>query len=59
MWTVQFLQGEQKAKNSVAENVALVVFLSKEVDEQHVAYKRGKKDVWVGIWEKLKIPGDI
>lgn len=41
--TVQFLQGKQKAKNSVAENVALVVFLSKEVDEQDVACKREEK----------------
>lgn len=42
-WTVQFLQGKQKSKNSAAENVALVVFLSKEVDEQDVACKREEK----------------
>lgn len=40
---MQLLQGKQKAKNSVAENVALVVFLSKEVDEQDVACKREEK----------------
>lgn len=40
---MQFLQGKQKSKNSAAENVALVVFLSKEVDEQDVACKREEK----------------
>lgn len=42
------LQGKQKAKNSISRNVALVVFLSKETDEQDVACKREEKAVGIG-----------
>lgn len=37
------LEGKQKAKNSINRNVALVVFLSKETDEQDIACKRKEK----------------